>query len=216
MTRKHFWTDPYARTHETRVASVAGPAITVESTIFYAESGGQESDAGTIGGRRVLRADKRDRDIVYTLDDAAGLAADDPVTIAIDWERRYKLMRLHLAAELVLELVYRALAGVEKTGAHISADKARIDFAWPESIAPLLPVLARDAQALIDADHPIISAYSDEAAERRYWEIEGFARVPCGGTHLRRSGEIGALTLKRDNRGKGQQRIVITAEAPEA
>ncbi|MBV8762148.1 MAG: alanyl-tRNA editing protein, partial [Deltaproteobacteria bacterium] len=78
MTRKHFWTDPYARTHETRVASVAGPAITVESTIFYAESGGQESDAGTIGGRRVLRADKRDRDIVYTLDDAAGLAADDP------------------------------------------------------------------------------------------------------------------------------------------
>jgi Ser-tRNA(Ala) deacylase AlaX len=41
-------------------------------------------------------------------------------------------MRLHLAAELVLELVYRALPGVEKTGAHIAADKARIDFAWPK------------------------------------------------------------------------------------
>jgi Ser-tRNA(Ala) deacylase AlaX len=211
VTRKHFWTDPYARSLETRIASLAGPAVTVESTIFYAESGGQESDAGTIGGRRVLAAEKRDRDIVYTLEDAAGLAVGDLVTVAIDWDRRYKLMRLHLAAELVLELVYRALAGVEKTGAHISADKARIDFAWPESIAPLVPVLQREAQALVEADHPIISAYSDEAAERRYWEIDGFARVPCGGTHLRRTGEIGALALKRDNRGKGQQRIVITA-----
>lgn len=211
MTRKHFWTDPYARTLDTRIATLDGAAITVDATIFYAESGGQESDAGTIGGRRVLRADKRDRDIVYTLEDAAGLSAGDAVAIAIDWDRRYKLMRLHLAAELVLELVYRALPGVEKTGAHISPDKARIDFAWPESIAPLVPVLQRDAQAMIDADHPIISAYSDEAAERRYWEIEGFARVPCGGTHLRRTGEIGALSLKRDNRGKGQQRIAIAA-----
>lgn len=215
MTRKHFWTDPYARTLDTRIATLDGAAVTVDATIFYAESGGQESDAGTIGGRRVVRAEKRDRDIVYTLDDAAPLDAarlrvGDAVTVAIDWDRRYRLMRLHLAAELVLELVYRALPGVEKTGAHISADKARIDFAWPESIAPLVAALQRDAQAMIDADHPIISAYSDEAAERRYWEIEGFARVPCGGTHLRRTSEIGALTLKRDNRGKGQQRIVIT------
>lgn len=213
MTRKHFWTDPYARTLDTRIATVnpSRTAVTLDATIFYAESGGQESDAGTIGGRAVLRAEKRERDIVYTLEDAAGLHAGDPVAIAIDWERRYKLMRLHLAAELVLELVYRALPGVEKTGAHIGADKARIDFAWPESIAPLLPALHRDAQAMIDADHPIISAYSDEVAERRYWEIEGFARVPCGGTHLRRTGEIGVLALKRDNRGKGQQRIVLTA-----
>ncbi len=230
VTRKHFWTDPYARTLDTRIATVdpraaegsgARLAVTLDATIFYAESGGQESDAGTIGGRRVLAAEKRERDLVYTLDETAlapgdpvALAPGTPVAIAIDWDRRYKLMRLHLAAELVLELVYRALPGVEKTGAHISPDRARIDFAWPESIAPLLPALQRDAQALIDADHPILSAYSDEGAERRYWEIEGFARVPCGGTHLRRTGELGTLALKRDNRGKGQQRIVITAAAP--
>jgi alanyl-tRNA synthetase len=185
--------------------------ITVEETIFYAESGGQESDAGTIGGRPVLRAEKRGFDIWYTLADAEGLRVGDAVPIAIDGARRYRLMRLHLAAELVLELVYRALPGVEKTGAHIAADKARIDFAWPESIAPLLPTFQRDAQALIDADHPIASAFSDEPNERRYWEIAGFARVACGGTHMRRTGEIGKLALARDNRGKGQQRIVIKA-----
>src|SRR5262249_18484344 len=82
-------------------------------------------------------------------------------------------------------------AAVEKTGAHIAVDKARIDFAWPESIAPLLPLLRDEAQALVDADHPIVSAFSDEPAQRRYWEIAGFARVPCGGTHLRRTSEIG-------------------------
>lgn len=211
MTRKQFWIDPYATTLDTRVASIEGAAITVEETIFYAESGGQESDAGTIGGRPVLRAEKRGFDIWYTLADAEGLRVGDAVAIAIDWARRYRLMRLHLAAELVLELAYRALPGVEKTGAHIAADKARIDFAWPESIAPLLPTFARDAQALIDADHPIASAFSDEPNERRYWEIAGFARVACGGTHLRRTGEIGKLALARDNRGKGQQRIVIKA-----
>jgi Ser-tRNA(Ala) deacylase AlaX len=210
VTRKRFWTEPYRTTLEARIASVDGNDVTVDETIFYAESGGQESDAGTIGGRAVVRAHKRDLDIVYTLADGHGLAAGDAATIAIDWERRYRLMRLHLAAELVLELVYRRLAGVEKTGAHIAADKARIDFAWPESITPILAALRDEAQALVDADHPIVSAFSDEAAQRRYWEIAGFARVPCGGTHLRRTGEIGAIALKRDNRGKGQQRIVIT------
>lgn len=210
MALKTFWIDPYRTTLDTRIATVDGNDVTVEETIFYAESGGQESDAGTIGGHAVVRAARRQLDIVYTLGGGHGLAAGDAVTIAIDWQRRYRLMRLHLAAELVLELVYRRLAGVEKTGAHIAVDKARIDFAWPESIAPLLPLLRDEAQALVDADHPIVSAFSDEPAQRRYWEIAGFARVPCGGTHLRRTSEIGTIALKRDNRGKGQQRIVIT------
>src|SRR5262249_40311278 len=207
---KVFWEDPYRRELDTRVATVSGDQITVEDTIFYAFSGGQESDAGTISGRRVVEAQKREREIVYTLEAGHGLSAADAVKIEIDWERRYKLMRHHLAAELVLELVYRRLQGVEKTGAHISADKARIDFAWPESIAPILPELAAEAQALVDADRPIVSAYSDEATQRRFWEIAGFARVPCGGTHLRRTGEIGRIALKRDNRGQGHQRLVVT------
>lgn len=118
-------------------------------------------------------------------------------------------MRLHFAAELVLELAYKTLAGAEKIGAHIAADKARIDFAWPHSIAPLLPQLAAQAQAIVAADHAIISAFADEQNERRYWELPGFARVPCGGTHLRRSGEVGALRLKRNNIGRGKERIEI-------
>jgi Ser-tRNA(Ala) deacylase AlaX len=209
MTRKVFWDDPYLTELETCVTSVNGDDITVEQTIFYALAGGQESDEGTIGGHQVLQAHKDGTAIVYTLENGHGLQADDPVRMAIDWERRYRLMRLHFAAEIVLELAYQNLESIQKIGAHIARDKARIDFEWGENISTALPSLQDKALALIQADHPIVSAFSDEAQEKRYWEIGGFARVPCGGTHLRRTGEVGPIVLKRKNVGKGKERIEI-------
>ena len=173
MTRKVFWDDPYRARLDTKITNVSGDEITLEATIFYALSGGQESDAGCIAGRPVTLARWDDREIVYRLADTAGLRPGDPVRVEIDWPRRYRLMRLHFAAEIVLELICRRLPGADKIGAHIAADKAR-------------------------------------AGERRYWKIREFARVPCGGTHLRRTGEVGALALKRKNIGKGKERIEIT------
>lgn len=210
MLRKIFWEDPYLTSLETRIAAVSGDDVTLEETIFYAFSGGQESDHGTIGGHEVLSARKASTDIHYTLPHAQGLQAGDPVTVAIDWERRYQLMRLHFAAEIVLELVYRDVGPIEKIGAHIAADKARIDFAREASIAPELPVLTIRAAEIIAADLPITSAFSDREAGRRYWQVPGFDPVPCGGTHLRRTGEVGALSLKRRNIGKGKERIEIS------
>ncbi len=209
MTKKTFWEDPYATTHATVVATVRGPEITVRSTIFYAFSGGQESDAGSIGGHPVLQARKEGLEIIYTLPEGHGLQPGQPVTVAIDWQRRHRLMRLHFAAELVLELVTRALPEAEKIGAHIAQDKARIDFAWPQSITPLLPGIESEANRIIGSDLPIRCAFEDEARERRFWEIEGFSRVPCGGTHVRATGEIGTIRLKRDNIGKGKERVEI-------
>jgi Ser-tRNA(Ala) deacylase AlaX len=209
VVAKLFWQDPYRTTLDTRIAAVEDDVVRLVETIFYAFSGGQESDEGTIAGRKMLDARKEGRDILYQLEPGHGLKAGDPVTIEIDGARRAKLMRLHLAAEIVLELAYQNLAGIQKIGAHIAADKARIDFEWPENIAKLFPMFGEKAAALIAADHPIVSAYSDEANQRRYWEIAGFARVPCGGTHLQRTGEIGAIALKRVNIGKGKERIEI-------
>jgi Ser-tRNA(Ala) deacylase AlaX len=209
MVAKLFWQDPYRTSLDTRVASVEGDVVTLVETIFYAFSGGQESDAGTIGGRKVLEARKDGRDIRYRLEPGHSLKAGDAVTVAIDGARRLKLMRLHLAAEIILEMAYRNLAGIRKIGAHIAEDKARIDFEWPENISKPFPMMQEKAAALVAADHPVVSAFSDEADERRYWEIAGFARVPCGGTHLEHTGEIGAITLRRVNIGKGKERIEI-------
>jgi Ser-tRNA(Ala) deacylase AlaX len=209
MTEKAFWSDPYATTHQTVVASVSGADITLDSTIFFAFSGGQESDRGTIGGVPVLEARKDGLGIVYTLPPDHGLVAGQPVAIEIDWARRHRLMRLHFAAEVVLELFYKALDGVDKVGAHIAQDKARIDFLWPQSIAPLLPGIAEEANRIIAADLEIRTGFEDAATERRYWEIAGFSRVPCGGTHVRRTGEIGPVRLKRNNIGRGKERVEI-------
>ena len=76
-------------------------------------------------------------------------------------------------------------------------------------MAPQLPALEGQVNQLIAEDHEIISAYNDEENERRYWEVAGFARVACGGTHLRRTGEVGEIALKRDNIGKGKERVEI-------
>ncbi len=211
MTDKIFWLDPYLTELETRVAAVDGSDIALAETIFYAFSGGQESDAGTIGGWPVLRAEKVGASIRYALPPGHGLAPGDPVTVSIDWQRRYALMRLHFAAEIVLELVYQTLPGIEKIGAHIAPDKARLDFAWEGNISEVFPLIRQRAAALVAADLPIVSAFSDEAREERYWEIKGFARVPCGGTHLRTTGEVGEISLKRKNPGHGKERIEVTA-----
>lgn len=210
MADKIFWENPYQTHLETEIASVSDELVTLKETIFYAFSGGQESDSGTIGGFPVADARKNGNAIFYTLPQNHGLIPGDPVIVEIDWERRYKLMRLHFAAEIVLELIYRRLAGSKKIGAHISAKRARIDFKWNESISPILPEISNAAQKLVDADATITSDFSDRENEKRFWEIQGFARIPCGGTHLKRTGEVGTIKLKRKNIGKNKERVNIS------
>ncbi|PYI51591.1 alanine--tRNA ligase-related protein [Paenibacillus flagellatus] len=209
MVEKMFWTNPYLTRLDTRISGVSGQQITVEQTIFYAFSGGQESDHGTIGGYSVLQAQKDGHEIVYTVEEGHGLKVGDEVTMTIDWDRRYRLMRLHFAAEIVLELVYKHLNGIEKIGAHIAQEKARIDFAWNEPISSSFPVIEKQFREIVGADLDISSAFSDEEKERRYWEIEGFSKVACGGTHLKKTGEVGFIKLKRNNIGRGKERIDI-------
>ncbi|SHO53611.1 alanyl-tRNA editing protein [Desulfopila aestuarii] len=209
MTKKLFWDDPYARSHHTVVSSVDGCEVELESTIFFAFSGGQESDQGSIAGIPVVSARKDDLRIKYTLPPDHGLLVGQPVKVDINWERRYLLMRLHFAAELVLELFYQELNGVVKVGAHIAQDKARIDFAWPQSISPLLPTFSEKANQIISSNIDIRTGFDDVDSERRYWEVKGFSRVPCGGTHVRSTGEIGQIRLKRNNIGKGKERVEI-------
>lgn len=210
MTHKVFWDDPYQVELESTVSRVDGPCIELEETIFYAESGGQESDAGTIGGIQVIKAEKQGLSIVYTLEHEPNFQAGAVVTTQIDWARRYALMKLHFAAEVILEVVTHCFPEMTKVGAHISADKSRIDFEWHESVKPLLPELQQQAQSVIDSHADIISDFSDTSEQRRYWKVEGFAQVPCGGTHLKNTSEVGRIQLKRKNIGKGKERIEIS------
>ncbi len=209
MTEKVFWSNPYQTEIRSIVTQIVGSDIELSHTIFYAESGGQESDKGTISDISVVKARKAGSRIIYTLETTPDFTVGDVVVTKIDWSRRYALMKLHFAAEVVLELFTQNFYAINKVGAHISQDKSRIDFEWPENITSLLPELERKAQALIDSDSVIISEFSDQTKERRYWKVEGFAQVPCGGTHLKRTSEVGNIALKRKNVGKGKERVEI-------
>jgi Ser-tRNA(Ala) deacylase AlaX len=206
---KIFWKDPYLTQISARLTSAQDNTITVDRTIFYAPSGGQDSDSGTIEGCRVLQARKDGLEIFYTMEGPHEFNVGDEVSIEIDWERRYRLMRLHFAAEIVLELVYKNFNRPEKIGANIHQDKARLDFAWEGKISDVFPFIEEEAARLINAELTIRSEFSDRVKEQRYWEIDGFAKVSCGGTHIRNTKEIGVISLKRNNIGKGKERIEI-------
>ncbi|GAM76697.1 ser-tRNA(ala) deacylase [Vibrio ishigakensis] len=212
MVQKLFWQDPYLTSVTAQITSIEEDVVQLNRTIFYAESGGQESDAGTIGGIQVLSAQKHATKILYQLAETPSFKVGDEVEVVVEWPRRYALMKLHFAAEVVLELFTTLYPKLDKIGAHISQDKSRIDFASDTNIKPLLAEIESKAQAIIDSDSLIKSAFSDEENERRYWQVDGFAKVPCGGTHLKRTSEVGKISLKRKNVGKGKERVEIRVQ----
>ncbi|MDR3503588.1 MAG: alanyl-tRNA editing protein [Legionella sp.] len=206
--KKIFWENPYQHSLVTTVASVECERILLEETIAFSFSGGQESDKAWIHGYPVLNSELEGNLIYYTLPTEHRLAVGDEVSINIDWPRRYRLMRLHFAAELVLELITRKLA-VQKIGAHIAESKARIDFISHQNISLIFPALLADYNQIIEEDRLIKTGFSDVSNQRRYWEIDGFSRVACGGTHVKSTAEVGAISLKRVNIGGGKERIEI-------
>ncbi len=213
-THRTFWDDPYQTELDTTITSVDGDWVTLKETIFFAFSGGQESDQGSIHGLPVLQAEKTDHHIRYQLDSSHQLTVDQPVHVTIDWQRRYRLMRSHFAAEAVLEMVSQELEGIERIGSHVAANKSRIDFLSDENLSPNFPHWTEQANALFAQDLPIIKDFSDPETQRRYWEVAGFAKVSCGGTHINSTGEVGSIRLKRKNIGKGKERIEIYLNDP--
>ncbi|HAT8949928.1 TPA: alanyl-tRNA editing protein, partial [Legionella pneumophila subsp. pneumophila] len=166
------------------------------------------SDTVRVNGLIVTHSEIEDHLIYYTLPAEHGLSKGDVVLMEIDFVRRYKLMRLHFAAELILELVQRMLP-VEKIGAHIAEHKARIDFSYQHNISDIFDSLLFEYNQIIAKDMLIHTGFSDEKSQMRYWEIEGFSKVSCGGTHVKSTAEVGYITLKRSNVGKGKERIEI-------
>ena len=207
--RKVFWDDPYQTALQAVVVTVKENEILFDATIIFSFCGGQESDRATINGMPVLSSRMDGLLIWYTLPAGHGLHKGDEVVMTIEWERRLRLMRLHFAAELVLELMTRLMPAAHKVGAHIAESKARIDFKSDQNVSAVLAQILEEYNRIITANLPIIKEYSDVATQRRYWKIEGFAQVPCGGTHVRTTGEVGFVTLKRERPGKGVERIEI-------
>jgi misacylated tRNA(Ala) deacylase len=230
MAELLFRDDAYLRSCEATVVSVDERGIRLDRTVFYPTGGGQPGDTGTLrraDGSRVVIADARKGD---GLDDVLHIpapgsalpAVGDKVAAEIDWERRHRLMRMHTCLHLLCAVVPGAV-----TGGQISDGKARLDFDVPGEALDKA-VITDKLNALIAADHTVAPRWitDEELAAQpdlvrtmsvkpptgfgkvRLLDIAGIDLQPCGGTHIRRTGEIGRVEVtKIENKGRQNRRV---------
>jgi misacylated tRNA(Ala) deacylase len=234
MTERLFLDDPTMASAPATVVASGPQGIVLDRTVFYARGGGQPGDSGVLrwagGETAVAEAVKGEGELILHLaaPDAALPPVGAVVEAAIDWQRRYAHMRMHTAMHLLCSLI----KGAAVTGGSVGADKSRLDFDLPDP--PQKEAIEAGLNALIEADHPVRIEWVDEAmldndpglvrtlsvqpprgtGRLRLMRIGGDETLvdlqPCGGTHVSRTGEIGAIrVVKIENKGKQNRRIII-------
>jgi misacylated tRNA(Ala) deacylase len=227
-----FRDDAYLKSASARVTAVHERGIELDRTIFYPQGGGQMGDSGALlraNGERIAITDTRKGDALddvlhITGDGAAIPEVDEPLTIEIDWPRRYSLMRLHTALHVMSCVVVAPV-----TGGNISPDKARLDFDIDMNMLDA-PSIERETNALIargvetetvwitdaelDARPELVKTMSVQpprgAGRVRLLRIPGIDLQPCGGTHVRNIAEIGGIRVLRiRSEGKRNKRVEI-------
>lgn len=236
MTELLFRTDPYLRQAEAIVLGhTAEGGILCDRSIFYATSGGQPGDSGMLSwdGRQLpvataLKAEGGQIALVPAAPDAMP-PVGTVVTQRLDWDRRYRHMRVHTALHLLSVVI-----PLPVTGGQIGAERGRLDFDMPDPPADV-QLLEDRLNALIGLDLPVTEEWiTDAELEANPGLVKtmsvrppvGQGRVrlirigngpsqvdlqPCGGTHVSRTGEIGRIELGRiEKKGRQNRRVSLS------
>ena len=232
MTENLFREDSYLRECEAVVTATDDDAIVLDRTVFYPMGGGQPGDTGSLNwdGGQVAIIDTRygeGEDIRHIV--AAGAlmpAVGSKVSVSLDWERRYAHMRMHTALHLLGSVLQYGV-----TGGNISATRSRLDFDMEDTIDK--EKVNAELMALVAANHPVRCRWITDAeleaqpelvrtmsvqppkgaGKVRLLEIEGVDLQPCGGTHLRATGEVGRVSVgKVEKKGRHNRRVSIVLD----
>jgi misacylated tRNA(Ala) deacylase len=232
MTDLLFRDDAYLKTATARVVAVHERGLELDRTVFYPLGGGQPGDTGILtrsSGERIPIVDTRKGttvdSVVHIPSASTGLAeVGETVNLEIDWQRRYALMRLHTALHVMSCVVIAPV-----TGGNMSSDKGRLDFDIDMSLLDAAKI-ERETNALIargldtetvwitdeelEARPDLVKTMSVQpprgAGRIRLLRIPGIDLQPCGGTHVKNIGEIGAIrVLKIRSEGKHNKRVEI-------
>ncbi len=206
--------------------------IVLDRTVFYATSGGQPGDRGTLktaSGIAIPLAtavytDPAKTVVAHVANEGTAERPEpgEPVTIEIDWDLRYRRMRMHTALHLL-----SAVLPYPVTGGSVGEDDSRLDFDIPESgldkdeiTKKLAEMIAADAEvsmrwisdAELEANPGLVKTMSVKppigSGRVRLVEIKGFDLQPCGGTHVRRTSEIGGVRVTQiEKKGKQNRRV---------
>jgi len=215
-----------------------GPAVVLDETYFYAESGGQPADRGTLAGVPVADVQKRSGGVVHYLADDAGLAPGDDAVGVIDDDFRTYCTRAHTASHLLYGAGRRVLDDLGYGGFGIDAEKVRVDFATSTDIddAVLVELERLTNRAVWDSrpvswgEVPVDEARArddvafntkteegvmDDADTVRLVDIEGWDVAACGGTHVSNTRAVGPVeVLERSNPGEGLTRVEFAVGPP--
>ena len=238
-TEELFRQDAYARECEAVVLAVGDDGIRLDRTVFYPMGGGQPGDRGALAladGTVIEIADTRKGDepgsILHLPAAAAGRdLIGERVVARIDWERRYRMMRVHTLLHLL-----GAVVGAGVTGGSIRDDgTGRLDFDLPDPSLDKASI-GLDLNRLVAEDHRVVPRWVDETeldanpdlvrtmsvapprgqGRVRLLEIEGVDLQACGGTHVARTGEIGPVEVgKIEKKGKHNRRVNVRLRARE-
>jgi len=186
----------------------------LDQTCFYARGGGQAADTGEIQGLKVVNVESDEAsDIVHILERDAPFRAGDKVHGRIDWDRRYRIMRLHSAAHVVYYIMPKVFGASCKPASSGLLDdrKERADYLFTEKLdREKLKQVEEEANRII-SEGRTITTWTDQDGESRFWKMDPFPVMACGGTHVRNSHEIGKIRVERGNKpGKGRERIEIS------
>jgi misacylated tRNA(Ala) deacylase len=238
MTEQLYRTDAYLRDCTARVLAVnERGGIVLDRTVFYAAAGGQPGDKGSLevdgGGTCPIATTVYDADkttIVHVAaDGSARPAPGQTVRAVLDWDTRSKLMRMHTTLHLLCALVKFPV-----TGGQVNADDSRLDFDIEDASAVDKDALTAGLNALIAANHPVTERWITDAELEANPQLvrtmavkppTGSGRVrlvvigeggsvdlqPCGGTHVKSTGEIGPVVVTRiEKKGKQNRRIRVS------
>ena len=200
--------------------------VELDRTVFYPLGGGQAGDTGQLGEWRVMdtRKGPAGNSVLHVLEPGSSPSVGQKVEIAIDWERRHRLMRYHTALHLLGSVVKAPV-----TGGRIAEDKAHLDFdiemekLVKEAIESRLQELIAGAvetkaswitDAELDARPDLVKTMSVAPPRGegrvRLLEIPGVDLQACGGTHVKNTGEIGRLSIARiRSEGKRNKRVTL-------
>jgi misacylated tRNA(Ala) deacylase len=229
MTEQLFREDSYLKECEATVVDSRDNTIVTDRTVFYPVGGGQPGDTGEIcwdgGDAKVIDTRYGDKGAIrHVVEEGAELpAVGATVTASLDWDRRYLHMRMHTALHLLGSVLRYGV-----TGGNISATKSRLDFDMEDTVDK--EQVTADIRALVAGDHPVTCRWiSDEelaaqpelvrtmsvqppkgAGRVRLVDIENVDLQPCGGTHLKSSGEVGEIRIgKVEKKGRRNRRVSI-------
>ena len=231
-----FRAEPYTRTCEATVSAVDGEAVRLDRTVFYPEGGGQPGDTGILrtddGTEIAVRNTRKGEDgddVLHLIDpDSTPPAPGSRVVAALDWERRYRHMRMHTCLHLL-----SAVIDAPVTGGQLSAEKGRLDFDVDTKLEKA--AVQDELNALIARNFAVAARWiSDEALAAqpelvktmrvkppsgqgrvRVIDVDGVDLQPCGGTHVARTGEIGPVIVRKiESKGRHNRRVSLAFEEP--